>query len=313
MFPLDDILLGPASFGKRKGTEGIIWHTTEAADSSRNSAVSTATWQKSNPGSYNFIIYDGGILLTVPYLEASGGVNPASTSWDPGRYSFLRQHLSPQAYADPNAYLLNVAFSGKTAVLRESMPRNMVETAVALTRWVEAWAGTVVHSGHMHWQRNRSDPSDKVLARIAGLYSGLPDSSTEEPMPVLKPVRQQWTTGTGDTLARDSHATPGGQFWTLGPDQGDRKWFTAPEKVWSIAETEDGLWRAIEYGSEVLWMHRYNLRPVDGTRNPAGGYGTPSLAGHTDAELAAANEAGRKAGFADAKTKAVVAVQAVKP
>jgi hypothetical protein len=174
-FPVDDILLGPASFGPRKGTEGIIWHTTEGTDASRASAVSTANWQKSNPGSYGWIIYDGGLLLTVPYLEASGGVNPASLSWAPFRFPFLRALLSSAAYADPNAYLVNVAFSGKTAVFRDvGMPQNMIDTAVQLTRWIEAqpWSRTpLVHSGHMHWQQNRSDPSQVVLDRIAAAYA----------------------------------------------------------------------------------------------------------------------------------------------
>jgi hypothetical protein len=140
-FPTDDVLLGAPSYGRRRGTEGVVWHTTEATDASRASAVGTARWQATpgtTTGSYNFIIFDGGILLTVPYLDASGGVNPGSSSWAPHRFPFLSQNLSLSAYADPNAFHLNVAFSGRTAVLRDSMPQNMVDTAVALTRWVES-------------------------------------------------------------------------------------------------------------------------------------------------------------------------------
>lgn len=178
-FPVDDILLGPATFGKRKGTEGIIWHTTEATGFSRAHAVGTANWQKTNPGSYNWIIYDGGLLLTVPYLEASGGTNPASDAWAPGRYPWLKSLLSPAAYADPNAYLLNVAFSGRTAdILAGKMPDNMYVTAARLTKWVEdqPWAkDNAVFSGHLHWQRNRSDPGqptiDRILAEYAKLYN----------------------------------------------------------------------------------------------------------------------------------------------
>lgn len=194
-FPTDDILLGPAAFGPRKGTEGIVWHTTEAADASRASAVGTRNWQLANPGSYNWIIYDGGLLLTVPYLEASGGVNPASPAWAPSRYPFLRQNLSPAAYADPNAYLLNVAFSGKTAVFRDQgMPANMLDTAVRLTKWLEAQPWTrkpLLHCGHMHWQSNRSDPSQAVLDRIESLYRGIPDTSTEDDMDWVKAIKIQ--------------------------------------------------------------------------------------------------------------------------
>ncbi len=175
--PNADIYLGPATFGARKGTEGIIWHTTEAAGFSRSAAVSTAEWQKSNPGSYNWIIYDGGLLLTVPYLEASGGVNPASPAWAPERYPWLKQMLSPAAYADPNAYLLNVAFSGRTAdILAGKMPPNMYETAARLTKWVEeqAWGkDDQVFSGHLHWQSNRSDPGQPTIDRILSEYARL--------------------------------------------------------------------------------------------------------------------------------------------
>jgi hypothetical protein len=182
-FPTDDIYLGPASFGPRKGHEGIIWHTTEAPGPSRAAAVATAEWQKSNPGSYNFIIYDGGVLLTVPYLEASGGVNPASPSWAPERFPWLKELHSPAAYADPNAHLMNVAFSGKAADLAAGKyPANMIDTAARLIIWFEGttWGkDDSVHSGHNNWQSNRSDPGagviDKILARYAALKAPPPD------------------------------------------------------------------------------------------------------------------------------------------
>ena len=183
--PNADINLGPAAFGKRKGTEGIIWHTTEAASFSRTAAVGTANWQKTNPGSYNWIIYDGGLLLTVPFLEASGGVNPASPAWAPERYPWLKAMLSPAAYADPNAYLLNVAFSGRTAdILAGKMPANMYETAAQLTKWVEeqAWAkDNAALSGHMHWQSNRSDPGQPTITRILAEYAKLVTDPKPEP------------------------------------------------------------------------------------------------------------------------------------
>lgn len=176
-FPVDDIYLGPKSFGARKGHEGIIWHTTEGTGPSRAAAVATANWQKTNPGSYNFIIYDGGILLTVPYLEASGGVNPASPAWAPERYPWLKQLHSPAAYADPNAYLMNVAFSGKSAELKAgNYPANMIDTAARLILWFEgtAWGkNDSVHSAHSDWQSNRSDPGSGVITKILARYNEL--------------------------------------------------------------------------------------------------------------------------------------------
>jgi len=191
VFPTDDIYLGPKSFGPRRATVGIVWHTTEVSSTSRAAAVSTANYQKTNPGSYNFVIFDGGILLTVPYLEASGGVNPASAYWAPGRYPWLKQLYSAEAYRDPNAYLLNVAFSGKTS-LASQMPANMIDTAARLTLWVEqqAWAADdLVFSGHQHWQTNRSDPSEFTIAAILARYAELSAQPAPEPVPV--PTREE--------------------------------------------------------------------------------------------------------------------------
>ena len=174
-FPTDDIHLGPATFGLRKGSEGIIWHTTEGSGPSRAAAVATADWQKTNPGSYNFIIFDGGILLTVPYLEASGGVNPASTAWAPA--AWLKTMLSPAAFADPNAYLMNVAFSGKAADLAAGKyPVNMIDTAARLVIWFENAAfgkDNAVMCSHSDWQSNRTDPGSGVVDKILARYNAI--------------------------------------------------------------------------------------------------------------------------------------------
>lgn len=192
--PNADIYLGPSSFGARKGSVGIIWHTTEAAGFTRAAAVGTAEWQKRNPGSYNWIIYDnlsagskGGLLLTVPFLEASGGLNPASDAWAPERFPWLKAMLPAAAYADPNAWQLNVAFSGRTAdILAGRMPPNMYETAARLTKWIEeqAWgADNLVFSGHMHWQSNRSDPGQPTIDRILSDYARLFTAPAAPPPP----------------------------------------------------------------------------------------------------------------------------------
>jgi hypothetical protein len=288
-FPTDDIFLGPATFGPRKGTEGIIWHTTEGAGTSRAAAVATAQWQKSNPGSYNFIVYDGGILLTVPYLEASGGVNPASSSWAPGRFPWLKTSLSPAAYADPNAHLLNVAFSGKTAVFRDQgLPPNMLATAKQLTAWAAQTFGRhMVASGHLHWQTNRSDPSLRVLADIT--------ATEPDDMQFWKPVQEDWWT------------VPGVTFWD---GNGTEKSFTTRERVTSVAEATDGH-RLVKYGTnELLVMPRNGLVPISGTRiPPAPNYGFPPPTGFTQAQLDAAKAQGVTAGKADMKAKAIVAAE----
>jgi hypothetical protein len=197
-FPLDDIFPEPrpATFGKRRGSEGIVWHTTEAPGTSRTSAVGTAVWQRTNPGSYNWILYDpassdakGGALLTVPFLEASGGLGTDPATAD--RAPWLDDLLSAGAMADPNAFLLNVAFSGRTADLAANINRadvvRMIDVAARLTIWVErqAWAAdNQVFSGHMHWQSNRSDPGQHVIDAILARYAQL----TSAPVPAPEPL-----------------------------------------------------------------------------------------------------------------------------
>jgi hypothetical protein len=111
----------------------------------------------------------------VPYLEASGGVNPASSAWAPK--SWLKTLLSPAAFADPNAYLMNVAFSGKAADLAAGKyPANMIDTAARLVIWFENAAfgkDNAVMCSHSDWQSNRSDPGAGVIDKILARYSEL--------------------------------------------------------------------------------------------------------------------------------------------
>lgn len=286
-FPTDDRYLGPAAFGLRKGTEGIIWHTTESADASRASAVATAEWQKTHPGSYNFIIYDGGILLTVPYLEASGGVNPASAYWAPSRFPFLKVGLSAAAYADPNAYLFHVAFSGRTAVFRDQgMPANMVETARQLTAWAErAFNRAMFHCGHMHWQTNRSDPSQKVLDLIA---------APEDDMPALTEYTGDWVTIDAGANIRDEKGnvlfmtgdkpSTALRIGTVGPNS---VYWIGALKRWGYTDTAANIIKAVPL-SEAFRVE------------------VPT--GITQTQL----DEARKAGFVDAKTKAAKAVEEIR-
>lgn len=196
-FPLDDIYPGvgdpnakhPDTFGPLGVLPNgircnhVIAHTTEYGSGlssfSRAEAVRCANDQANGQaGSYNWIIYDrnqaggerGGILLTVPYLEASGGVDPLNQYYAPGRFPWLRELLGAQAYSDPARYGLQFAFSGDTALIAQGqLPDNMVETAAKLLLWIEAqpWgADNLVLSGHLHWSTNRSDPTAAILERI---------------------------------------------------------------------------------------------------------------------------------------------------
>lgn len=210
-FPVDDQFLGPRSFGRLLSYSGIIWHTTEGAGWSRTAALGTARYQLTNPGSYNFIIYDGGLLLTVPYLEASGGINPASASWAPERFPFLKAGLSAAAYSNPTMHHLQVAFSGKTAEINAGrMPANMLQTALRLRDWWETEVAQrqVLQSGHKHWQSNRSDPG--IVYEQLKHSADLPDTSTEDDM--IDPARHEPVASVivkGGTIYKDPDRSSG--------------------------------------------------------------------------------------------------------
>lgn len=191
-FPTDDIFLvdntPQHNWGLRPATKGVILHTTEGSGPTRADALATARWQNDNPGSYNFIIYDGGVLLTVPYKEACGALNPNNEYFHPERFPWLREMLGAAAYNDPTMYHLQFAFSGKARRLAAGdYPDNMIDTAARLIIWAEDsdWANdNLVLSAHAHWSTNRSDPGagvlEKVLARIAEIRAPEP---TPEPAP----------------------------------------------------------------------------------------------------------------------------------
>lgn len=197
-WPVDDIYLldntPQHNWGPRPATDGVILHTTEGSGPTRTDALATAQWQQSNPGSYNFIIYDadsagskGGVLLTIPYKEACGGINPASPYWNPEPW--LKDLLPARAFADPTMYHLQLSFSGKAAALSAGKyPDNMIVTAARLIKWAEEsdWAAdNLVVSAHAHWQDNRSDPGAGVLDRVLDAYeqlSALPDTGTTDPV-----------------------------------------------------------------------------------------------------------------------------------
>lgn len=264
-FPVDDIVLGPRSWGLLHRLDGMIWHTGEESGFTRALAVATAEWQTRNPGSYNFRIYDGGVMLNVPYLEASGGVNPGSSAWAPERFPFLARDLAkagrcpvdgcPGPYRNPTMHHLQVSFVGRTADLEAGRaPASYVPDARRLIAWADTLPNRgpapLVHSKHAHWQTNRSDPGDRIFVQLA-------PAAPEGDMTIRSIITEDWTTGTGEA----------GGWFLVG---GERKWFTSPERVTSVAELTlaDGTdARLVAYGSgEALVMPRRNLTPIPGTR-----------------------------------------------
>jgi len=213
-------LFGPPDYGKLKGIEGIVFHTPENTDPTLAAAVATAKWQatKSNSsgGSYHGILgHDAArgpmsdpnawvLVKTVPFGHIAGSISTRRDQiWQPGRYPWIAQLLSPAAYADPNAYLHALCLGGRAAWWSRKLStpegRDEVRGAlIALAKWVrnleKQFDYDAVLTLHRHWQTDRSDPdgldfADLVLAEYDRLYGGapVPDTSTQEP-PAPDPV-----------------------------------------------------------------------------------------------------------------------------
>jgi hypothetical protein len=206
-----DIELGPHSYGRRPGTYGVVIHTTEGSDTSRVSAMSTISQQSpggglyAGGGSYSFIVNDADPILSVPYLEAAGGITgdhtppsqivpgsnpPRIGVWAPDRFPWLRQMLPAAAYADPNAYLLQISISGKTA---ELMGYPNVEKLATDAARIIAWAeeqpeieDNLVVMGHFNWQTDRSDPGQSFIDLVLEKYTEL--TAPTVPLPPTGPI-----------------------------------------------------------------------------------------------------------------------------
>lgn len=187
-FPTDEVVWGPQSYGPRKGTEMVVMHTTEGAGPTRQNALDTIRLQSpggslyAGGGSYHWIIYDGGLIQTVGYLDSAGSLTanhtpPPTGVWAPK--DWIKAALSDAAEADTNAYVITICFSGKAAALSAGQyPANMIDTAAKLIRWIEQqpWAPDNINvASHSDFQSNRSDPGagvvDRVLARYTELYN----------------------------------------------------------------------------------------------------------------------------------------------
>ena len=216
-FPTDEVVFGPRAYGLRKGTEAAVLHTMENAGPSRDAALATIRDQSpggslyAGGGSYHWVIYDGGLILTVGYLDSAGSLMSDHTppsqispvTGKPGVWSLdpnAQAALGPAAEADTNAYIVAICFSGKAAVLSADVAAKkpyalaMVETAAKLIRWIEQqpWApDDLPLLDHEDFQTNRSDPgpgvNNAVILRYAELYLPVPKPV---PAPTLTPEQR---------------------------------------------------------------------------------------------------------------------------
>lgn len=272
-FPLDDILLGPAVFGDLHRLDGLIFHTGEEPAFDRDYAVATAIWQATNPGSYNFRVHNEGVMLNVPYLEASGGINPNSPNWAPGRFAFLARELAkagacpvrgcPGPYRNPTMHHLQISYVGRTAQLDAGIaPPSYLSDSLRLITWMDELAirgpAPLVLSKHGHWQSNRSDCGEWMYSRLAALQS--PTAQEPDTMNLIEPVGE-YQTGTayfppGATYGlfkpgpNPDPSTSERDSVTTSPDKGTSAPVDGP---WKWTGNEDGWWR-VTTGPKRGWF-----------------------------------------------------------
>ena len=195
---------------------GIVFHTPENLDHTLEQAIAVARWQatpaNTSGGSYHGILgYDASIggmdnpdawvmVRSVRWDQAAGGISTVRTNppWNPDRYPWIRQLLTPEAFADPNRWLHQISLSGKARWYEANGYPSGLVTRVA--EWVKLLEGAYNHNGtgdailtlHRFWQTDRTDPgpenfTDLVLAEYQRLY-GTPQPEPEpEPAPEPPP------------------------------------------------------------------------------------------------------------------------------
>lgn len=217
-WPAHEILLGAPNYGVRKGTTFIVFHTTEGTDASHEAALATVKWQgttgNTSGGSYHWVLYDepGGAILSVPYRDIAGSLNPSPTRrWPRDKYPWLPGAVGEAAWIDPNAYGVAISLSGKTAnFVANGYPPNMVDTAARLVIWVEeqSWGpDDIVLTSHFNWNTSRSDPGapfvDLVLARYKQIKGGVtvPEVPVATAPPNVRVKPEKWNAGAVTTIA----------------------------------------------------------------------------------------------------------------
>lgn len=199
---------GAPAYGPLKGRpEGVVIHTPENQGPDLASAIGIARWQASpsntSGGSYHGILaHDAArgpmsdpaawvMVRSVPWNMACGGLmsgrDPAV--WAPSRYPWIAANLSPAAYSDPNAWLHQLALSGRAAWWSSSAPDAALMT---LARWLlvleQAYSYDALVMEHRHWQINRTDPATPVGLIADGVVAAYQAELAPAPTPTPTPA-----------------------------------------------------------------------------------------------------------------------------
>lgn len=206
------------------------------------------------------------VLRIVPATSAAHSINPyppsAGGSYEPD--AWVVKCLGT-LWKDPNRYVYAVSIAGTKAQVNEwSNDPDFVAACRRRTAEIIAQFNVLPNlAEHFRFNpSNRTDWGTLLTTRMGGLVFG-----KETDMQFWRPVQQDWTTLAG-TIFYDG--------------DGNKKNFTDVERVRSVAESSDGRYRLIRYGTEMLIVDaRGNtkegpgLTPISGTRVPTTGFGFP--------------------------------------
>lgn len=285
-------------FGPR--ADGMVTlHTFEPTDPLKTTirdAIAGAKWQDRDDilGSYNRIVCTDGVLSTVPDHRASGGINPGSADWAPR--AWLYQYLDADEIANPNYFTLNLCAMGRRAYFDSNgWPPAIIDGFARSILDEERRIGrSVVVTNHADFQRNRSDAGSIAIDLVMKRYAQL---KAERPVADI------------DTFLLETIRIDAGANIRAEPSD-------AGALLFKTSSTSSAVSVGTKAGFHAYWIEAQKRWGYTSTAANVLSRTPYTSGGFTQADIDAARLAGVKsgtaAGFADAKTKARVAVEGIK-
>lgn len=195
--------LGAPDYGQRKGTTGIVLHTTEGG-TGKAGAIATAEWQatsgNTSGGSYHFIVgVDGDVVTAVKTVKLgriAGSISTRRDSiWIADTNDELKGALGEATVADPNSYLVAISVAGHTADFEKNgWPKPLVNGLARLVRRIERhYDADFYLARHLQFQSNRSDPGESLKPLLLEAYHRIFDPAPADATPDYETLYQDAT------------------------------------------------------------------------------------------------------------------------
>jgi hypothetical protein len=227
----------------RAGALGTVQFFIDLAD--RNASYHEIWWWENKTF---------GVMRVVPAANASHSMNPTPPTWNPNA---LVKRILGDKVGDPNRYSYSVSFAGMPADLTAAMqdPDFIAACARRTGELIRAFPSLSPAPLFNHADGQPATRTDWGTALRPAIYKVMGQVGGDD-MPQLNFKVEEWWT-------REEPDTP---FWMDGPEQGEKKWFLNKQKVVSIAESQDGLWRIVPAEltelADVVWVKRVDMAPV---------------------------------------------------